>query len=50
MKSKNSERLLSLDALQDFDMSWIVPGEFLIRSLRDLTNWNWFEWLSINKN
>ncbi len=47
MKLKNSERLLSLDALRGFDMFWIISGEFLVRALRDLTGWNWTVWLSI---
>jgi predicted acyltransferase len=46
MGPKNSERLLSLDALRGFDMFWIVSGEFLVRALRDYTGWGWTIWLS----
>jgi len=39
-----SERLVSLDALRGFDMSWIMGGEIIFKSLAALTGWTVLQW------
>ena len=46
MDMKNSNRLLSLDALRGFDMFWIIGWGAMWNGLAKLTDWPFFNWLS----
>ena len=43
---KNTERLLSLDALRGFDMFWIIGWGAIWHALAQLTDWSVFNWWS----
>ncbi len=38
-KEKDSDRLISLDALRGFDMFWIIGGDALFHALAKYTHW-----------
>jgi predicted acyltransferase len=42
--SKNTERLISLDALRGFDMFWIIGGGAIFEALAKFTNWPVLNW------
>ena len=44
METKNTNRLLSLDALRGFDMFWIIGWGAIWSGLAALTNWPLFNW------
>ena len=46
LKTKNPERLISLDALRGFDMFWIIGGDALFHSLARYTDWSVLNWMS----
>ena len=45
-KVKDSDRLISLDALRGFDMFWIIGGDALFHSLAKYTDWPVFNLMS----
>jgi len=44
IRTKPSDRLLSLDALRGFDMLWIIGAGALSIVLSKVTNWQWLDW------
>ena len=47
MKTKTTDRLVSLDALRGFDMFWIIGGDAMVHALAKVSHSGLIEWLDI---